>query len=185
MQAITRESFLPKKTRRKSVKKHFGIQVKINSLTISESSTHKTVYKEGEKFSLKGLVLVVNYEDYSTDLADMGKIILESTYDTELTPLNRYVYVEGTGEYAGLRLMIPITVTEAGATENENSSALVIGLAVGGSVLGLIVVAAAVILILKYAYKIDVLGKIFKKSKKTEIVTDDGNDSSDGGTNEE
>lgn len=169
----------------KSVKKHFGIQVKINSLTISESSTHKTVYKEGEKFSLKGLVLVINYEDYSTDLADMGKIILESTYDTELTPLNRYVYVEGTGEYAGLRLMIPITVAEAGATVYENSSALVIGLAVGGSVLGLIVVAAAVILILQYAYKIDVLGKIFKKSKKTEIVTDDGKDSSDGGTNEE
>lgn len=165
----------------KSVKKHFGIKVKAKSFELSPDSKHKSVYSEGEKFSLKGLVLIVNYEDYTTELADMSKITADT--NKELTTLNRYVQVTGTGDYAGLSINVPVTVNEKGSGNGGNgggsSSGLVIGLAVGGAVLGLIVIAAAVIIILKFKCGIDVIGKIFKKSAKaenagaTEVVTED------------
>ncbi|MDE7453841.1 MAG: leucine-rich repeat protein, partial [Clostridia bacterium] len=153
----------------RTVKQHLGIKVAAKSFGISDSSKHKTVYREGEKFSMKGLVLTVTYEDYSTELADMSKVIIESSYDgRELSTLNTYVILQGIGEYAGLQINLPIEVTERGANGGTNANGLVIGLAVGGSVLGLIVIAAAVILILKYKFKIDVIGKIFKKPAKAE-----------------
>ncbi|MDE6868737.1 MAG: leucine-rich repeat protein [Clostridia bacterium] len=180
----------------KSVKAHFGIAVTPKSFSISNASTHKSVYTEGERFSLNGLVLIVNYDDYSTELADMSKVILEAYYDRELTTLSKNVYVAGTGEYTGLRIMIPITVNEAGGGNEEeagNPNGLVIGLSVAGGVLGLIIIAAVVFMILELKFGIKVFGvavfgKIFKKTEKTEVVSDEeinGTDAEDGGNKEE
>jgi hypothetical protein len=49
----------------RSIKAKFNIVLKISSLDISSNSTHKTEYKVGEKFNMKGLVLTVVYDDGS------------------------------------------------------------------------------------------------------------------------
>ena len=95
----------------KSVKQKFGIQTTATGLRISADSTHKTEYKSGEKFDMTGLQLIVVYDDYSTALADMSLITLDSTYAGELNAYNMYVIVSGYGK----RVQVAITVTDDGS----------------------------------------------------------------------
>lgn len=93
------------------VKTRFGIKVYATSLRLAENSTHKTSYLSGEKFDMKGLALIVVYNDSSEEIADMSKIKVSSGYDGELSTLDRYVQIEG----YGLTLRVNVTVSE-----NEN-----------------------------------------------------------------
>jgi hypothetical protein len=103
----------------KDVKTRFGIKRTATSLKVSSDSKHKTSYKEGDKFSLSGLKLIVVYDDYTEEEADMSKISLRSAYDRELITSDRSVGVTG----YGLTVYIPVTVTEASSsTDNNNSS---------------------------------------------------------------
>lgn len=100
-----------------SVKTRFNIEASVTSLSISESSTHKTEYVEGEFFDMSGLIITVNYDDYSSREADMSQITLVT--DSALTTLNRYVIISGYGR----RVQVSITVTEEGGNGgNENPS---------------------------------------------------------------
>ena len=97
----------------KPVKQLFGIQVTAVSLSVDPECSYKSEYKVGDKFNMKGLRIIVTYDDYSTELADMSKISLVSGYDGKLDELKRYVRVQG----YGLTLDIAINVTEGGPSE--------------------------------------------------------------------
>ena len=96
----------------KSVKARFGIALTVSSLRVSPDSTHKTEYKVGDKFDPTGLKIIVTYDDYSTEEADISKVTFDNI-DEELTVLNRYVRAR----YAGRMVQIAITVTEDGGEE--------------------------------------------------------------------
>lgn len=99
----------------KSVKTYFGIKINISSLSIAEDSAHRTEYKAGEMFDMSGLKIIVNYDDYSTETADMSQVKLVSGYDVPLAPENIYVQVQ----YQGKKLQIRIVVT-SGDTDIKN-----------------------------------------------------------------
>jgi hypothetical protein len=104
---------------------------------------------------MTGLVLIVTYDDYSEELADMSLITLNAAYDVELTILNRYVIVSGYGK----TLQIGITVKEAediidggeDATPAEGGNSILAvagGVVIWGPILGVLVIAAAVVAVL-------------------------------------
>ncbi len=99
----------------RAVKKAFGITPVIKQLLISKDSTHRTNYVEGEEFDMTGLVITVEYDDYSTETADFNELKLVTT--GELTE-NKYVVVT----YKGRRIHLPIKVTSKETeTPNEES----------------------------------------------------------------
>lgn len=91
----------------KSVKSRFGINVNVTQLKLSSNSTHKNEYVTGERFNLNGLELIVIYDDYSSEIADMSKITLSSNFERELNEYDLYVQVEGYGK----KFRVPVTVT--------------------------------------------------------------------------
>lgn len=93
----------------RKVKPLFNISVTVSRL--ETSGNFKTVYKIGEKFDMTGLQIVIVYDDYSTELADMSKVTLVSPTG-ELGELDRTATfsVEGISKTASVR----ITVTEEG-----------------------------------------------------------------------
>jgi hypothetical protein len=102
----------------KAIKSKFNIAVTATSLEVSSDSAHKSSYKEGEKFDMTGLKLIVTYDDYSTEIADLSQLKLSSRFDdVELTTLNRYVVVEG----YGTSVQVAITVTEDGDDGNGST----------------------------------------------------------------
>ncbi len=103
----------------RSVKDKFGIVTKLSELRIAEDSTHKSEYIEGETFDMTGLKVELVYDDESTEIADVSKLVLKTT--EALTTLDRLVVVT----YEGERLSIGIKVTAAEGSGNvggENSS---------------------------------------------------------------
>jgi len=90
------------------VKQHFNIPIRISSLEVDVSSTHKSQYLVGETFDMTGLVVLIVYDDYSTEFADISKVTLELTRG--LSKYDRYVTVryEGTEE----ELRVAVTVME-------------------------------------------------------------------------
>ncbi|MDE6613688.1 MAG: hypothetical protein K2K28_03960, partial [Clostridia bacterium] len=137
----------------KPVKTRFGITAKVTSLSLSPDSTHKTQYNEGEKFDMTGLVLIVNYDDFTTSIADLSKITLASGSDGELTALDRYVTLQG----YGVTVRLSITVTEGGENGGngggtKSNTGLIVGCVVGG-VCFAAAVAVAVVLVLLWRKK--------------------------------
>ncbi len=136
----------------KSVKTRFGITANVTSLSLSPDSTHKTQYREGEKFDMTGLVLIVNYDDFTTAIADLSRITLATGSDGELSALDRYVVLQG----YGVTVRLSITVTEGGDNGGDSSSksntGLIIGCVVGG-VCFVAAVAVAVVLVLLWRKK--------------------------------
>lgn len=129
----------------KPLKTKFSYPVRAISLTVSEESTHKTSYKTGEKFDMTGLVIIVTYDDFTEEVADLSKLTLAAGYDGELTTLNRYVVVQG----YGVSVMVDVTV-EDGAGDNggnKTNVGAIVGGVVGG-VCGLILIAGAVLFVL-------------------------------------
>ncbi len=103
-------------TELRAIKTKFGIPTKAESLKLAEDSTHKTSYVSGEKFDMSGLKLVVVYDDFSEELADMSKIKLSAGSDGALSSLDRYVQVEG----YGVKLRVNVTVSQnQGGNPNE------------------------------------------------------------------
>lgn len=126
----------------KPVKSRFGISAKVTSLTVSPDSTHKSHYKAGEKFDMTGLVLIVNYDDFTTSVADLSKIAIAPGYDGELSELNVYVILQG----YGVTINLSITVDGSGADVDEGGSGKTnVGLIVGCVIGGICFIAAATV----------------------------------------
>lgn len=104
----------------KTVKKNFGIEVSVVSLSIASDSTHKTEYNEGEKFNKKGLKLIITYDDYTTEYADMSQITISTD---KLGKYDRTVTASGYGK----TIKIPITVTEKGESSSSGCGSLIGG----------------------------------------------------------
>ncbi|MDE7082800.1 MAG: leucine-rich repeat protein [Clostridia bacterium] len=90
----------------RAVKAAYNIPVTISRLTYTGS--FKSEYKVGERFDITGLQVVIIYDDYSTENADMSKV----TYDLHdpLTELNNVVELT----YEGRTLFVRINVTSGG-----------------------------------------------------------------------
>ena len=122
----------------RTVKAKFNIALKISSLEIAENSTHKTEYKVGETFSLKGLILTIVYDDGSTQTADMSKVVLENTEG--LTKYDRYVTVS----YEGKTRRISITVTEGEAETKADKKGCSSVVATSAAIITLLGVGAVI-----------------------------------------
>lgn len=126
----------------KSVKAKFGIAVKVESIKLDADSNYKTEYKEGEAFDATGIVIVVTYDDYSTQIITADQIKVISDYAGSLTELDKYVMIE----YEGATYRVPVTVTAGGGDVTDGSSiGLIIGCVCGG--VGLLAAAGAVVVI--------------------------------------
>ncbi len=100
----------------RAVKKAFNIELIIDELVVSESSTHKSEYLVGEKFDMTGLIITVVYDDYSTEEADASKLQLITS--GELKKLNQYVEVR----YEGERVRVPVKVVENVPVSDSSNS---------------------------------------------------------------
>ena len=93
----------------RGVKPIFGINVAVTRLTYT--GNFKTEYKVGEKFDMTGLQIIIVYDDYSTENADMSKVTLVDPVG-ELTLLDNVVTLSVEGQ--SRQVSIRITVTEEG-----------------------------------------------------------------------
>lgn len=89
----------------RAVKAYFGMPVQRVGLSISEDSEHKSSYMEGGVFDKTYLVVMVVYDDLSTEVVSRSDWTLLTV--ERLTTSDTFVRVE----YDGLYLDIPITVT--------------------------------------------------------------------------
>ena len=145
----------------KSVKERFGITARATTLSISAESSHKTVYKEGDLFDLTGLVIIVTFDDYSTETvyASSGDITLTALYDgVPLKLTDRYVQIS----VRGINAIVAISVTEEGADPNPNPNG-VNPAVIYGPIIGVVLAAAIAVAVV-------FLVKKFKSAKKSETV---------------
>ncbi len=122
----------------KTVKKDFGITVNVASLSVAEDSAHETEYKVGQKFNAKGLKIIITYDDYTTEVADMSQITIST--DT-LGKYDRTVTVSGYGK----TIKIPITVVEGTVKEDGGCNSLIGGNAFMVSIVALVLAAGIII----------------------------------------
>ncbi len=138
----------------RAVKPQFGLQPAVSDVEIDVSSTHRTVYRTGSRFSLSGVRILVTYDDYSTEVINAGgNFKLSARHDRELADYDTFVTLEGVGNFAGKYADVAITVSddapvEAPAKEN-NLSGGVIAVIVIGAVLVVAAAAVVVIIVLK------------------------------------
>lgn len=138
----------------RAVKSRFGLQPAVSDVEVDlASSTHRTVYRTGSKFSLNGVRILVTYDDYSTEVIDaIGNFRLSARHDRELAEYDKFVTLEGTGIFAGKSADVAITVSDdapAGSGAEEKLSAGVIAVIVIGAVVLAVAAAVAVSVVLK------------------------------------
>ena len=134
----------------RQVKPVFGISVSI--LRLETSGDVRTEYRVGERFDMSGLQIIIVYDDYSTENADMSKVTLVSPTGP-LTELDTTVTfsVEGISRTASLR----IYVTENGPSDGGNCAGIAGGdiSSFGGPMLLMLVIAGGLIVISTYTRK--------------------------------
>ncbi|MCI8369904.1 MAG: leucine-rich repeat protein [Clostridia bacterium] len=127
----------------RDVKPIFGIQV--NIVRLSASGNFKTQYKVGETFDMTGLQVIIEYDDYSTEEADMNDVTLVSPTGP-LNELNNEVRLSLKGYSGSLRIRIDVT-NESTNPDKEEGCGSVAGASVSLAVIavvGLAVTAVAV-----------------------------------------
>ena len=160
----------------KPLKQKFNIPVKISTIAVDASSTHKSAYREGEKFSVKGLKFLVTYDDYSQEIIDASPAFtVEERFNNGLKVTDSAVSLSGSGEYEGWTVYVPVTVTQGAAATGLPTVAIV--LIVVGVVAVLAVGALVTLLVLSKK------GVVNFKSSKTAAATEEeatADDTSDG-----
>ncbi len=134
------EKLFAVETELRAVKKAFGITSTIKQLLVSADSTHKKEYVAGEEFDMSGLVIIIEYDDYSTEVANASELKLQTT--GALTE-NKYVVVT----YKGMRVHVPISVTAKGEEapkEEGGCGGCEDSVALGGAMLPVMAIAALV-----------------------------------------
>ena len=151
----------------KSVKARFGIKVTVDRISVDASSNYKCEYKTGDKFNIKGLVLLVTYDDYSTELiSDTSKmtVTVVGSSSGELTELNRYVTVG----YGGKTVQVDIHVSEGGAASGGSINPAVIY----GPIIGVVAAAGIAVGIVFLVKKLKKGAKPSEESENVEPVSD-------------
>lgn len=92
----------------RAVKTRYGIPVTITSVSRIDG-TYKDTYYEGQKFDMRGLKVIVTYDDYSTETVGSDKLKLVD--DRPLTYYDQSVAVS----YNGVECYLVITVREGSA----------------------------------------------------------------------
>ncbi len=108
------EKLLAVETELRDVKQAFGIKSSISRILVAENSAHRTEYAVGDEFDMTGLIVTVQYDDYSTETANFGDLKLSTS--GPLSALNKYVVVT----YKGFRVHVPIAVTAGEQKEEGN-----------------------------------------------------------------
>ncbi|MDE6691307.1 MAG: leucine-rich repeat protein [Clostridia bacterium] len=136
-----------------AVKPKFGLQPAVSEVAIDASSSHRTAYRPGSKFSLSGVKILVTYEDYSTQIVNAsGNFKLSERHNRALEEYDTFVTLEGIGKFEGKSADVAITVSEDAPLEapaKNNLSAGVIAAIVIGVVVIVAAAAVAVIIVLK------------------------------------
>ena len=108
-------------TEMRKVKKHFGIIVKLKSLTISPDSTHKTSYLVGERFTTSGLKLIATYEDGSTKLLDASMLqVISANEELGIYDNNEIVRYQEGG--VAKTFTVKFSVTEKASNQQPDNS---------------------------------------------------------------
>ena len=135
-----------------TIKSQVGWVAKVSDVVLDESSTHRTSYRIGTRFSLSGVKILVTYDDYSTEVVDAsGNFRLSARHDRELMSYDTFVTLEGVGKYEGYSANVNIQVSENGGAENNgggNSRKLSGGVIAAIVIACVAVVAAAVVAVL-------------------------------------
>lgn len=141
----------------KPIKETFGIPVNVALVSVDASSKHRSQYKTGETFDMKGLVLLVTYDDYSTEIVtDISGVTINSAYAGELSEDDKVVGLE----YEGISFRVSITVSDSynGGSGNNPSNdgkgkkgcggcgSIDIGTTIGGMGLMLLTLTGAIVL---------------------------------------
>ncbi|MBQ9710552.1 MAG: hypothetical protein IJV67_08020, partial [Clostridia bacterium] len=101
----------------RAVKAHFGIEVKIKGLTYD--SDYKKEYFAGETFDLGSLVVIIEYDDGSTEVADpAGLTLVTGVLDT----YTRAVSINGNYGGSVYTLRVTVSVTEKPQSPEDSSS---------------------------------------------------------------
>lgn len=104
----------------KPVKNKFGLNPKVDSISVSADSNYKSAYTEGEAFDKTGLIITILYDDFTTVNVGADDITVVSDYANSLTPLNRYVIVSVEGE--SVRVSVTVTAAEEKPDDEGDSS---------------------------------------------------------------
>ncbi len=149
----------------RSVKKAFGVTVKLADLRVAVDSAHKSEYVAGEKFDMTGLKIELIYDDYSVELAEFSKLKLKTT--NGLSSLSRFVIVL----YEDKEVRVAVTVTNGESVDDTEDNAEqetdTEWLIIVACAAGVAVVAVAVVLLVKGVKKSS------KKSKGTVAICSD------------
>lgn len=163
----------------KPVKDRFGITAKATTLTVSPESTHKTKYIEGETFDMTGLVIMVTYDDYSTETvyASSGEISLVAAYDgVPLRLTSRYVEVT----VRGVKTMVAISVSEQGEEPPANPVTKFNPAVIYGPIIGVAAAAAIAVAVIFLIKKLKSAKSAETASRNTE---ENGNSENNGADN--
>lgn len=164
-----------------AVKPKFGLQPAVSDVELHSSSTHRTAYRPGSRFSLSGVKILVTYADYSTEIVNAsGNFKLSERHNRALEEYDTFVTLEGVGKFAGMTADVEISVSEdapaAPAPAKDSLSGGVIAVIVIGAVLIVAAAAVAVIIVLKKR------GMVFSTGeKKSKRKGEDAEETEDGG----
>lgn len=157
----------------KPVKKKFNVPYKPVTLSVSADANYKTQYKEGERFNPAGLILVITYDDETTEIADMSKVTLSSSFDRALKVLDVYVEYNYVENGTSVRVRVPVTVVREGEGSQGGDGGELNPAVIYGPVIGVAVVAAAVAVTLILLKKKKSGGKtVTENAEKVEKTTD-------------
>lgn len=168
------------------LKSKYNIKVSISNVGVDASSTHKTNYVEGERFSLKGLKLLVTYDDHSQEVIDAsGSFEIEARLNRALKLTDASVKLEGKGAFEGETVRVSITVTEGKGSGSEGAGdGTKIAIIIVAGVVALFAVAAVVcLLVLKK--KGVIKGKDVKTTSEEGQAEDDATAADDATETEE
>ncbi|MBD5584680.1 MAG: leucine-rich repeat domain-containing protein, partial [Clostridia bacterium] len=110
------DDFFAVETALRAKKPTFNIRVSISRLTYT--GDFKTEYKVGDTFDKTGLQIIIVYDDFSTEYADMNQVSFNPGPTDKLTTVDNVVTVS----YGGKRVNIQISVTGSGSQNPDGGN---------------------------------------------------------------
>lgn len=114
----------------REAKNAYGIEVKITRLSYDANADFKKVYAVGETFDMTGLVVTIEYDDGSIEVADLSKMTLVS--NQPLTKLDQTVTLSGYGRTINIVVSVKDASELAVPAEKNSNVGLIIWAIVAG-----------------------------------------------------
>lgn len=152
----------------KAVKPLFNLQPAVSTAVLDASSTHRTVYRTGSRFSLSGVKILVTFDDRTTEVINAsGNFKLAQRHDRALADYDTFVTLEGVGAYEGKSVDVAISVSENAPVEESGE-----GNGISAGVIAAIVICSAAVVAAAVVATVIVL----KKRKAVSVVEEPAKD---------